>query len=137
MKLFLFDESNDATYHAGNTIIQDRYKLGYVRPKEEKCIEVSANTLDNILDSIGIKAEDVKWIKIDVEGAEYEVLKGSKNILSKSKDITLLIEVHHLEDNKDLFGTIMDLLKTYNFKKDFEKIYTTGERHIIVRKQQL
>jgi Methyltransferase FkbM domain len=31
-----------------------------------------------------------------VEGAEYEVLKGAQNILSKSTDITLLIEIHNL-----------------------------------------
>jgi hypothetical protein len=31
----------------------------------------------------------------------------------------------------------MDLLKVYKFKIEFEKIYYNGERHIIIRKQQL
>jgi hypothetical protein len=31
----------------------------------------------------------------------------------------------------------MDLLNNYNFKKEFEKVYENGERHIIVHKQQL
>ena len=40
--------------------------------------------------------QDINWIKIDVEGAEFEVLKGATNVLSKSKDIALLIEIHNL-----------------------------------------
>jgi len=132
IKLFLLDESND-TYHAGNTIIRDRYNL--TTPKEERSIEVNANTLDNILPSVGIRVEDVNWIKIDVEGAELEVLKGASNILAKSKDIALLIEVHHVDENKTLYESIMDLLKNYNFKKEFEIIHESGERHIIVHKQ--
>jgi FkbM family methyltransferase len=47
--------------------------------------------LSVIIKSIG--EEQVNWIKIDVEGAEFEVLKGASNVLSKSKDIALLIEV--------------------------------------------
>ena len=38
-------------------------------------VEVKANTLDYLLQSIGIKHEQVNWIKIDVEGAEFDVLK--------------------------------------------------------------
>jgi hypothetical protein len=62
------------------------------------------------------------------------VLKGATNILSKSKDIALLIEIHNIEDRKTLYEPIIDLLNNYNFKKKFEKIYTVGERHIVVRK---
>jgi hypothetical protein len=62
------------------------------------------------------------------------VLKGATNVLSKSKNIALLIEIHNIEDGKTIFEPIMDLLNNYNFKKEFEKIYPVGERHIIVRK---
>ncbi len=54
-----------------------------------------------------------------MEGAEYEVLKGAKNILSKNKDIVLLIEIHQIsDDEKTLYQPIMDL-NNYNFKKEF------------------
>ena len=99
-----------------------------------KYVNVDANTLDNIIHSIGIQEEDVNWIKIDVEGAELEVLKGAHNILSKSKDIALLIEIHNIEDDKNLYNEIVDLLNNYNFKIEFEKVYDGGERHLIVRK---
>ena len=55
------------------------------------------------MDLNDIKHEQVNWIKIDVEGAEYEVLKGATNILSKSKDIALLIEIHNLTTYNTLY----------------------------------
>ena len=105
------------------------------RAPTEKFIEVNANTLDNLLHENGISIEEVNWIKIDVEGAELEVLKGTTNVLSKSKDISLLIEIHDVGNGKNLYQPIMDLLDNYNFKKEFEKIHSNGERHLIVSKQ--
>jgi FkbM family methyltransferase len=61
---------------------------------KKKFVEVQANTLDYLLQSNVIKHEQVNWIKVDVEGAEYDGLKGAKNILSKSSNISLLIEIH-------------------------------------------
>ncbi len=128
IKLYLpGEELGDTIY---NTIVSDRAK------NEDKFVEVSANTLDYLLQSKGIKQEQVNWIKIDVEGAEFEVLKGATNILSNSKDIALLIEIHNLKDSTNLYRPIIEFLKLYNFKIEFEKTYDGGEKHIIVRKQQ-
>jgi hypothetical protein len=101
----------------------------------EKFVDFDANTLDNLLLQNGINAEDVNWVKIDVEGAELEVLKGSTNVLSKSKDISLLIEVHNIADGTNHYRPIMDLLGHNNFKIEFEKTYPSGEKHVILRKQ--
>jgi FkbM family methyltransferase len=122
-KIKLYTPAEETGHTIYNTIISDR-----VSP-QEKFIEVNANTLDRLVEENGVNHEDVKWIKIDVEGAELEVLKGAQNILSKSKDITLLIEIHSL----NLYKIILSYLDTYNFKIEFEK----GEdewRHIIARK---
>ena len=99
-------------------------------------IEVNCNKLDNLILQIE-KINEVNWIKIDVEGTELEVLKGATKILSKSKDISLLIEIHNISEGKNHYQSIIDLLNNYNFKIEFEKVYDNGERHIIVRKQQL
>jgi FkbM family methyltransferase len=127
VKLSIPDKKPGQTIY--NSIISNRAPT-------KKFIEVNANTLDNILQENKIPVEHVNWIKIDVEGAELEVLKGATNVLSKSKDISLLIEIHDVGNGKTLFEPIMDLLDNYNFKKEFEKIYESGERHLIVRKEQ-
>ena len=49
------------------------------------------------------------FIKIDVEGAEYDVLMGAKHILNKANAI--MIEISRNENN--VFG----LLKNLGFKK--------------------
>ena len=78
---------------------------------------VQLNTLDNLLiKEYGIS--EVNWMKIDVEGAELEVLKGAHNILSNSKRIKLLIEIH---DTNKLYKPIVEILDSHNFKIIFEK----------------
>ncbi|HET9806211.1 MAG TPA: FkbM family methyltransferase [Nitrososphaeraceae archaeon] len=124
------EEESSPSYTKYNTIMTERVD------NEKKFVEVKANTLDYLLQSNGIKHEQVNWIKIDVEGAEYEVLKGSKDILDKSNNISLLIEVHNLSSNINLYEPIKEFLNSYNFKIDFEKVESSGERHIIVHKHQ-
>jgi FkbM family methyltransferase len=140
-KINLFVREEDSTnteYSLRNTVMVDREKLMIEKAKDaERVVEVNADTLDNILDSNSIKQESVNWIKIDVEGAEFEVLKGAINTLSKSKDIALLIEIHNIENGKTLYEPIMNLLNNYNFKKEFEMVHEGGERHIVVHKTEL
>jgi FkbM family methyltransferase len=88
---------------------------------------IHVNSLDNLLiKQHGIS--EVNWMKIDVEGAELDVLKGAYNILSNSKRINLLIEIHGV--NK-LYKPIVEVLDSHNFKIIFEKddpSYRCGDR---------
>ena len=123
-KIKLYLPEVESGYTIYNTIMSNRART------EDKFVEVNANTLDYILQSKEIT--DVNWIKIDVEGAEFEVLKGAHNVLSNSKNISLLIEVH----GKDTYEPIIKSLRSYNFKIDFEKTYENGEKHIIALKDR-
>ena len=127
IKLFLPDEKSNHTIY--NTLISSKTK------DEEKFVEVNANTLDNLIEQHRISHAEVNWIKIDVEGAELEVLKGAHAILSNSKNTTLLIEVHNIEEGKNLYKPIMDLMEKYNFKIEYENTYVSNEKHIILHKQ--
>jgi FkbM family methyltransferase len=124
LRLFLAGEDRGNTIY--NTVMESRYVT-------EKFVSVPALKLDSIVQYAGIQAHEINWIKIDVEGAEYEVLQGAQNILSNSKDISILIEVHNLQ-NRDLYNPIIDMLRKYGFSIIFEKVYDNGERHIIGRK---
>ena len=121
LKLYLpGEELGHTTY---NTVMSDRAK------NEDKFVEVSANTLDYLLQLKEIT--DVNWVKIDVEGAEFEVLKGAHNLLLNSKNIVLLMEVHGSPNDYRL--KLEEFIRSYNLKIEFEKIYeNTG--YIIVRK---
>jgi FkbM family methyltransferase len=132
IKLYMPDEEFGYTMHHSIMFSYLSPKYSLKGKDNEKFIEVNANTLDNLLQKNGLSRE-VNWIKIDVEGAELEVLKGSTEILSNSKDICLLIEVHNPYDTNH-YKQMIDFLKHYNFKIQFEKIYESGERHIIARK---
>jgi FkbM family methyltransferase len=95
-----------------------------------KFVEVNANTLDNLLLQQQISHADINWIKIDVEGAEFEVLKGATAILSSSRNIALLVEIH----GQGSYRKITEFLNAYNFKIEFENTYESGDKHVIVRK---
>src|SRR5919107_1546836 len=122
VKLYVPDEESGYTiYH---TLMERTGK---------KFVEVDAITLDYLLLQLnGIREGivEVNWIKIDVEGVEFEVLKGATNVLSKSKDIALLIEVHGIDNYRPL----IEFLNSYNFIIEFEKTYETGDKHIVLRK---
>jgi FkbM family methyltransferase len=124
VKLYLPEEESGYTIY--NTIMSNRAGT------EDKFVEVNANTVDYLLKLNQIREEQVNWIKVDVEGAEFEVLKGATNVLSKSRDIALLIEIHGLDN----YGPILNFLSLYNFKIEFEKSNKIGDwRHIVARKK--
>jgi FkbM family methyltransferase len=124
-RLKLYLPSGESGFTKYNTIMPKFAK------RDEKFIEVTAKPLDKLLQSNGISA--VNWIKIDVEGAEFEVLKGAHNVLSDSKDIAILIELHG--SPYEYRPKIEEFIKLYNLKIKFERSYQeNGSMHIIVKK---
>jgi FkbM family methyltransferase len=126
LKLYLPDEDLGYTMH--HSLMTNYLSTKYNNEIERKFVEVEADTLDNLLKSCGITT--VNWIKIDVEGAEYEVLKGAGEILSTNKPISILVEVH----GKETYGPTIELLRSNNFNIEFERTYDNGEKHVLARK---
>ena len=122
-RMKLYEQSASAKY---NSVMLAR------AGKTENYVEVNAETLDDILKQNGIN--QVNWIKIDVEGAEYEVLKGSTKTLA-SGNVSLLVEIHNIEDPSH-YDNIVDFVKHHNYEITFEQRYDdSGESHIIFRKR--
>ncbi|MGD9533494.1 MAG: FkbM family methyltransferase [Candidatus Nitrosocosmicus sp.] len=131
IKFYLNDYPNLINNHYGTVIDRiDKFsEKGF-----NKVVEVEANTLDEILLDNKVIYDKVKWIKIDVEGAEFEVLKGAKDLLSGSTNLSILIEIHNLSRGNNLNEEITEYLKKYGFSKTYEERHNSGEAHVIFAK---
>lgn len=83
--------------------------------KPNDMVEVPVVKLDDEMDLLGIPKVD--FIKMDIEGAEIEALKGCKRLL-KSNRVNLAIASYHILDGlptcKRLEGLLLDM--GYNFE---------------------
>ncbi|NQW06953.1 MAG: FkbM family methyltransferase [Candidatus Pelagibacter sp.] len=81
--------------------------------KDKNTIELDVDTLDNVID---LKNKNV-FIKIDVEGYELNVLKGSLNLLSSNQVFGILVETNDSSDMYDIKSNeIFNLLSDFGFK---------------------
>lgn len=85
--------------------------IDFLEAKKQN-IKVKSLTLDSII--LSMKIKKIKFIKIDVEGAELKVLKGLEKSLSAGIIDYLLIEVNAFSHNYGVSPT-----KTINFVKSF------------------
>jgi len=84
-------------------------------------IRVETNTIDNIVASLGLLRID--FIKIDVEGHEFEVLKGASKTLERMRPV-LLVEIeqrHHPFAIEVIFDYISSLGYSGFFISRFNK----------------
>ena len=86
-------------------------------------VQVELTNLDNYFDFDMI--DKINFIKIDVEGLEFSVLKGMKNILKNSKKIKILFEFMP-ENTMEVGFTPIELLN-YLTSNDF-KLYCMDDK---------
>jgi hypothetical protein len=76
-----------------------------------KQFRVPATTLDSFCCNTGFRLD---FLKMDVEGAEYDVLLGAKETIARSRP-KMLIELHHFDGN--LAGhPVPGLLASWNYE---------------------
>lgn len=97
-------------------------------PREFNMVEVEAITLDELLDKISKRRamRYIKLIKIDVEGAEVEVIRGAIKTLSKTNYIVF-------ESNKENLGEILQVL-SHRFKVKLLEARGFTSNFIAIRK---
>ena len=71
----------------------------------KKKIKLKVNSLDNI--------ENFKpdFIKLDTQGSELEILKGSKKNLNECIGLEVEVEFQKMYENQNLFNEVFDFLK--------------------------
>jgi len=81
-------------------------------------LRTEAETLDNILERLGI--DSVDFVKMDIEGAEVEAFKGMERILQS--DVQLAVAAYHPVD-----GTLTHTELVYRLEQlGFEAVYEEG-----------
>ena len=102
---------NDTRWNFSRKLI---LKILLFRPKSFVKYQVPTITLDSFLKKNKIKSIEI--LKIDIEGSEYDLLKGAKTAFKKNKIKIILIEII---DKKNLYEKkekkIFNLLKKRNF----------------------
>ena len=80
----------------------------------ERFIEVEVDTIDNILEELGIKT--VNLLAADVEGAEAEMLRGAERSLTTKKIQNLAIAAYHLGSYQQVQVQIIDFLTSKGYQ---------------------
>jgi hypothetical protein len=91
----------------------------FVEQDSKDGVDVNVTTLDDYCLEEGI--DDIKLIKIDVEGWELEVLKGASNVLSRENAPILCIEYSNMTDTfggkrEDIYEYILSINNYKVFK---------------------
>lgn len=109
------------------------FKVNYFNDGTSKIVNGPGEDVIKIqckkFDDFDIDLKKVKLILIDVEGHEYQVLKGMKNGLKElPKGCSIILEIHDNDPNKD---KVIELLK----ENGFENIYKIDEWNYIAIKK--
>lgn len=110
MKCFNFGLSSS---DKKESFVVDQKNIGGSRIVAEGCpqgVNLHLKTLDSVIDEA---LSRVKLIKIDVEGHEYDVLLGAKEVIQRNQPI-IIFEQHE----SDFIGNTtrsIDLLKSFNY----------------------
>ena len=104
-------------YLSGNAASHSAYFDGFYGPTGETTV-CEAATLDSILEELGIGRVD--FVKMDIEGAEIEALKGMSRILQSG--VELAIAAYHPVNGTPTNSVLIPELE----RLGFEVIYSQG-----------
>jgi FkbM family methyltransferase len=142
---FLYKETNHM-YHFGPLTDQDNkplkfykdvtnaggnsyYKENSVHYNETHAVPLTGMTLDTVVKNNNWPLPDL--IKIDVQGAEIDVLKGAANTLAKCKDIILEAQHTNYNEGAPKADEVIEFMKSIGFKlvSSFSKNANDADYH--------
>jgi FkbM family methyltransferase len=95
-------------HNAGSSFIFDD-------PGTDPVVDIPVASLDSELKRLGI--ERIDFVKMDIEGAELEAVKGATNILKKG-DTKLAIASYHILDGKETSFELERILGDLGYKAE-------------------
>lgn len=121
-------------YQGKKVRVSDLYEIADVR-------EVDCVSLDDFLSSQ--KIDDVDYVKVDIEGAELELLEASRETLDKAVGVSVDVLFHHdwvdapvfadvdrfLRSNGFVLFDLRSVKRTQQFDAPFDLIDESGQLH--------
>lgn len=88
--------------------------ISYKEDRKLNGVQVEVNTIDNFV--MTKKLSKINFIKIDVEGAEYDTLLGGQNVFKRYKpNIIVAIHPEPIEKKGDRLEDIFDLIEQMRY----------------------
>lgn len=128
-KNIIFQELTNVTLHKKAVWINDEELTFYsdsnmggrigIEYQNQTPIKVQAVRLRNLID------KPIDMLKLDIEGAEYEVLKDCENVLYQVKKIFL--EYHSFFDEEQHLEDILSIFKRQGFRYHLKESFSRGK----------
>jgi FkbM family methyltransferase len=113
----LFDTHSTVTLHVADAVHAGQNTIGgfiYEGVHEVETLPVDTAPLDSLVGDLGLERIDL--IKIDVEGAEYRVLRGALGSLRDYRPVLLLeVQAASLREIGDDIGSLLALLEGVDY----------------------
>lgn len=116
----LWKERKNLDFYRGNTVgsstalSETRGQNGQILAKtDSEKYSVAADTLDNLYRQF-VHPDSVDFIKMDIEGAEYEALDGGGVMLQHTQKI--VVAAYHIRDGIKTVNRVAEILKSHGFE---------------------
>ncbi len=108
--------NDNRIYYINKGLFSANKTLGFNKTKGDNgCILEHGNNKIDVISIDEYFKEKVAFIKMDIEGAELEALKGAQNIIKKYFPTLAICIYHKPTDYLDIFNYIKTLNKDYKF----------------------
>ena len=115
-KIYIF-ESNPELIEALNTTFEPwKYKVFIVN----KYVSNKSDEIFTTIDDFFKDKEPPTFLKVDIEGAEYDFIQGAKKLLSTKNQMKIILAAYHKHNDEIILN---EELKKYGFKTNFSKGY--------------
>jgi hypothetical protein len=108
-KIYAFEPNKNSFVKAKKRATKYRYK------NVIECLNMALDNDKNKLDDMSFKIKSKLFMKLDVEGAEMEILKGAAKIIKKYKPNLAVCVYHYIDDVWKIPEYLKSLVPEYNF----------------------